>query len=97
MWSVHLASFMKRQPPSSQLAPVPSPSQEKLLHEEISLPVFFRAEAELRARGSTVGEKSQGTSAVPTELQAGIPETQVHLLALALGRRSLLQGSFDSG
>lgn len=41
--------------------------------------------------------RSQGTSAVPTELQAGIPEPQVHLLALALGSRILLQGSSDSG
>lgn len=44
-----LSAFCSRQPPSSQLAPVPSPSREKLLHEEISLPVFFRAEAELGA------------------------------------------------
>lgn len=58
----------------------------------------FSSEQRLSSEhGAVQWGKSQGASAVPTDLQAGTPETQVHLLALALGRRILLQGSFASG
>lgn len=41
--------FLLKAAPQLPAGPVPSPSRVKLLHEEISLPVFSQAEAELGA------------------------------------------------
>lgn len=80
--------FLLKAAPQLPAGPVPSPRQEKLLHEEISLPVFSQAEAELGAAGSTVRE-SGGSSAVPSGTPGLEPGTQVHLLAVSTWQTEL--------
>lgn len=67
----------------------PSPSREKSLHEEINLPVVFRAVAESKAPGRTVSaiERGRGRKSRYLEELGADTETQVHLLAVSTWQR----------